>query len=127
MYAIRQIQQVREDRTITVHLPPDFPADRIEVIVLPAEEPSGREEPLDPAVRNFLEMDMSQLSEEQREAHARVVAYLQQEHDPDEPRVFGLFRGWIEVAEDFDAPLPPEIEDLFWGSETDEYGMSIDQ
>ncbi len=33
MYAIRQIQDVHTG-TVTIQLPPDFPADRVEVIVM---------------------------------------------------------------------------------------------
>jgi hypothetical protein len=33
----------------------------------------------------------------------------------------------VHLADDYDAPLSDEIIDLFYGSETDEYGMSLEQ
>ena len=42
---------------------------------------------------------------------ARLVAL---DHDPS-PRVFGTMRGKIRLADDFDAPLPPELLAYFTG------------
>ena len=41
---------------------------------------------------------------------ARLVAV-----EPSQPRVPGLLRGRIEMAHDFDAPLPPDLLALFEG------------
>lgn len=125
MYAIRQIQKV-QGRTVTVELPPDFPADRVEIIVLPAE-PTEVEDLLEPAVQAFLKLDTSGFTEEQRAAYERVKEHIRRGRAPDEPRILGLFEGIVTVADDFDAPLPSEIEDLFWGSETDEYGILLNR
>jgi prevent-host-death family protein len=42
---------------------------------------------------------------------ARLVAL---DYDPT-PRVFGTMRGKIRIADDFDAPLPPELLAYFTG------------
>jgi len=39
--------------------------------------------------------------------HGRAVAKLVAIQPGD--RVFGAFKGRVEIAEDFDAPLPPEV------------------
>ena len=126
MYAIRCIQTV-ENGTVTVHLPPDFPADRVEVIVLPVEEEPPDEKEFPPAVQEFLNTDTSQFTDKQRAAYERAKEHILRGRSPDEPRILGLFEGLAEVPDDFNDPLPKEIEDLFWGSETDEYGISLPQ
>ena len=40
---------------------------------------------------------------------AKLVAY---DHDP-APRVPGSLKGLLQIADDFDAPLPPEVLDRF--------------
>jgi len=46
----------------------------------------------------------------------KPVARLVPIAEPPTPRVFGLFRGLITVADDFDAP-DPELEALFYGED----------
>lgn len=48
---------------------------------------------------------------------------MQRGRQADEPRILGLFAGLAKVSDDFDAPLPDE--DIFWGAETDENGVSM--
>ena len=129
MYAIRQIQQVH-NHTVLVHLPTDFSTDRVEVIIFPiplstAKLPVklGNEAPA--GARRFLTMDTSQFTAVQRQAYNRACAIIRRGRSPDEPRILGLFAGLMEVADDFDAPLPDE--EAFWGQGTDEFGMSLER
>ncbi|MBI3958120.1 MAG: hypothetical protein HY328_04865 [Chloroflexi bacterium] len=125
MQAIRQIAQV-VGRRVTIDLPASFVAEQVEVIVLPAEEAVlPQTEPLAPAVQEFLALDTTAFSPQQRAAYERASTLLRRGRRPDEPRILGIFAGLVEVADNFDAPL--EDEELWWGSETDEYGMSLPQ
>jgi prevent-host-death family protein len=42
---------------------------------------------------------------------ARLVAYVESET----PRHGGMWKGLVHIREDFDAPLPPEIDEAFRG------------
>lgn len=48
-------------------------------------------------------------------------------YSSEQPRQLGLCTGLVEIDNDFDAPLPTELAALFWGSETDEFGISLAQ
>lgn len=123
MQAVRQFAKV-VDHKVTVDLPVHFEARQVEIIVLPAEEAETlQDEPLDPVIKEFLELDTSDFTPEQKEAYDRVVAYIGQGRKEGDPYPLGLFAGFGHVSEDFDAPLPDE--DLWYGSETDEYGISL--
>ncbi len=130
MYAVRQIQNVENGRVI-VQLPADFPAERVEVIVLPAPGLHGDTlSQLDKgamAIQRFVTMDTSHLTAEQMKAYQRASDILRKGRKPDEPLIFGLFEGLGWVDDDFDVPLSDEVIDLFYGSETDEYGISMPQ
>lgn len=41
------------------------------------------------------------------------VARLVPVNNPTQPRTLGQWRGRISIAEDFDAPLPPELAEFF--------------
>ncbi|HRJ44267.1 MAG TPA: hypothetical protein PL105_20410 [Caldilineaceae bacterium] len=115
MQAIRQIMQV-VDRRVTIELPADFAGQQVEVIVQATQPPVNRgDSALDPALRSFLELDTSAYTPAQREAYARASKPLRRGRRPDEPRILGIFAGLVEVADDFDAPLPDE--DLWWGAD----------
>lgn len=43
---------------------------------------------------------------------AQLVAYT----EPVQRRTFGRMRGQIEIADDFDAPLPPDLQAQFEGT-----------
>jgi len=45
----------------------------------------------------------------------KPLAKLVPFHRPPEPRKPGGWEGRIRISEDFDAPLPPEIQDVFEG------------
>lgn len=123
MQAIRQIKVVK-GRTVVVHLPDEFPAtDQVEVIILPAPSQAGGT--LLDAVEQFLTIDTSQFTEDQRRAYAQASVLVQKGRHLDEPRLLGLFAGLVQMADDFDAPLPDE--ELFWGRSTDEQGISLEQ
>lgn len=47
----------------------------------------------------------------------KPLAKLVPLHRPSEPRKPGGWEGRIRISEDFDAPLPPEIEAAFEGRE----------
>lgn len=123
MQAIRQIAQVVGHR-VTIELPSDFAAKTVEVIVLSLEEATnGQATPLDPAVQEFLELDTSAFTPQQLEAYERVVTHIHRERRADEPYPLGLFAGLVEITDDFDAPLLDE--ELWYGADTDEYGVSV--
>lgn len=62
------------------------------------------------------------------EERARLARRLLEERSPEElaaiaakrKAAIGRFAGKIEIAEDFDAPLPPEIQRYFDGEDDDE-------
>lgn len=125
MQAIRQFAQVIDHRVI-IDLPTDFAAEQVEVIVLSAveAEPSTTA-PLHPSISKFLALDTSEFTPEQQAAYERTSILLRHGRRPDEPRILGMFAGLVQVSDDFDDPLPDE--DLWYGSETDEYGISLPQ
>lgn len=47
--------------------------------------------------------------------NGRPVARLVGIHEDEDPRVPGSMRGRIVMADDFDAPLPPELQAYFDG------------
>lgn len=125
MRAVRQFAQVVNNR-VTIDLPSDFATGQVEVIVLSAAEAvEGRLPPHNPAVRAFMKLDTSTYTPEQKAAYDRVVAYIRRGRKAGEPYPLGLFAGLVEVSDDFDDPLPDE--DIWYGSETDEYGISLPQ
>lgn len=129
MEAVRQFHKVTNG-TITIELPVDFSADEVEVIILP-KQPTVNGHPQEPgeleqARQSFLAMDTTNFTSEQMQAFVQSCKRVLT-HKPGDPRLFGLYRGLIWVADDFDAPLPDDIIDLFYGSETDEHGMSLPQ
>lgn len=128
MQALRQFHTA-ENGTITIQLPSDFPTNEVEVIVLPKQPAkNGSYAELDEgqvAIQQFLTMDTSHFTPAQVKAYERTSVLLRKGRKPDEPPIFGLFEGLIEISDDFYDPLPDEIIDLFYGSETDEYGISL--
>jgi len=129
MYAVRQIQHV-QNGTVVVQLPKGFPSQSVEVIILPIQQtitsPNAvKQNEAQVAIHDFLTMDTSHFTPAQQQAYTRSCALIQQGRRPDEPRILGLFAGLGEIADDFNDPLPDE--DLFWGEETDEYGMMLEQ
>lgn len=129
MNILHQIYPVK-DRKIIVELPDSFSAASVEVIVLPLSQPDSHDlfqartnEEKAEAVRQFLERDTTNFTAEQKEAYQQICYRLQQNQSDDSQRVAGLFAGLIQVADDFDAPLPDEA--LFWGERTDEYGVTL--
>ncbi len=154
MNAVRQIHKV-QNGSVTIQLPPDFDVDEVEVIVLPAgaEATSANGSATPPngefidelndegddklggglvsdaeyweAVAGILATDTSHFSEEKKKAFIRTREILLCGRKPGEPPPVDPFAGLVYVADDFDAPLPKEIEDLFYGSESDEYGISL--
>lgn len=113
MQAVRQILKV-QDRAITIHLPADFVAEEVEVIVLPAPAmENGKPDDKGAAIQYLLAMDTSSFTESQLKAYERALEAVRKGRKPNEPRVFGLFEGLIEIADDFDT-LPDEYIDLFY-------------
>jgi hypothetical protein len=128
MYAIRQIQAI-ENGKVVVQLPDDFPADQVEVIILPAQTVNGAAYPkqnqANQALQRFLALDITHFTSDQQTAYQHACAILRKGRQQDEPRIFGLFAGLVTSSADFDTPLPDEIIALFHGSETDEYGVTL--
>jgi len=126
MIALREIHKVENGR-VTIHLPADFPAEQVEVIVLPARTVNGMavyppgEDPAEMAasIQSFLDMDTSHFTSEQHKAYERTCATLRKGRKPDEPRILGLFSGLINVADDFDDPLPGDLLSLFYAGPID--------
>ncbi|MFH1636338.1 MAG: hypothetical protein ABIG63_20325 [Chloroflexota bacterium] len=129
MNAIRQIQQVR-NHTVLVHLPEDFPAKSVEVIIFPTTElpiksKKTKTDKVLAAVHHFFTMDTSQFTAAQRQTYDQACTIIRRGRDSGEPRILGLFAGLMQIADDFDAPLTDE--DVFWGKSTNEYGISLEK
>ena len=128
MQAVRQIQQVKNG-SITVQLPADFPTDEVEVIVLPAQsaykgaEKSDDEDEGIVAIQDFLTIDTAHFSPQQLVAYGQSCHKLRKWLETREGRLIGVFEGLVKIADDFDDA--DDIVDLFYGSETDEYGLSL--
>ena len=129
MNILHQIYPVK-GRKIIVELPESFSATSAEVIILPFTQPDSRHTIRAPAndektavIHQFLTRDTTHFTAGQKEAYQRICQRLQQNQTADLPRLAGLFAGLIQVADDFDAPLPDE--ELFWGKQTDEYGVTL--
>lgn len=116
MEAIRQFHKVANG-VITIHLPVDFAADEVEVIILPKPtmvNGNGYEQDaMQQILQSFQSMDTSTFTTEQIQAYNRTCMLLRKGRKPDEPRMFGLFTGVVEIAEDFNE-LPEEYIDLFY-------------
>ena len=108
-----------------VYLPAEFTANEVEVIITPVKEAgsSAAHTAEEDAIQRLLDLDTSHFTEAQKQAYQRTCQLLRQKRRPDEPRLLGLFEGLFEIGDDFNDPLPDE--GLFWGEETDEYGMTI--
>ncbi|MEZ4705708.1 MAG: hypothetical protein R3A44_00800 [Caldilineaceae bacterium] len=126
MQALRQFHTAKQG-TITIQLPVDFPTTEVEVIVLPktVEGIGDQQDKRQAALQSFLTMDTSHFTPEMQVAYTRTCTQLRQTDNPEAQPTLGLFEGLIETADDIDAPLPDEIVALFYGSETDEYGISL--
>ena len=72
-------------------------------------------------------LDKIDLTAEQQLAYWRACMILRKARQPNDVRIFALFSGLVASTADFDEPLPDEITDLFYGSATDEYGISLPQ
>jgi hypothetical protein len=131
MQVVRQIQKVL-DRTLVVHLPMDFQAEHVEVIILPvqlqreersAAPSSGRQNnhEVSAAIDDFMAAAPIYLTDDERAAYDRVCTVLRHGRRADEPRILGLFAGLLQISDDFDAPLADE--DLYAGIYTDQYGL----
>ncbi len=131
MYAVRQVLRV-EDNKIVLDLS-DFPTEYAEVIVLPAKagdwdtngELSSAESTTEQTIRAIQALDTSRLTEAQRSARERTLTLLAEKPQPGAPRRLGIFDGLVEIADDFNDPLPDE--EIYWGSLSDEYGTSVEQ
>lgn len=131
MYAVRQVVRV-SDNKIVLDLS-DFPAEYAEVIVLPSNgmkwdangEYASAESVTEQTIRAIQAMDTNQMTDEQRAARERTLRLLAEKPQPGAPRRLGIFDGLVEIADDFNDPLPDE--EIYWGSLTDEYGMSIEK
>jgi hypothetical protein len=131
MYAVRQVVRV-SDNKIVLDLS-DFPSEYAEVIVLPSNgtkwdangEHASVESTTEQTIRAIQALDTSQMTEAQRAARERTLLLLAEKPQPGAPRRLGIFDGLVEIADDFNDPLPDE--EIYWGSLTDEYGMSIEK
>lgn len=124
MTTLHQIHKVKDGK-IVVHLPAEFTGNEVEVIITSVKEAdsSTAHTAEEDVIQRLLNLDTSYFTEAQKQAYQRTCQLLRQKRRPDEPRLLGLFEGWFEIGDDFNDPLPDE--GLFWGEETDEYGMTI--
>lgn len=119
---IHQIYPVKDNK-IVIQLPRNLTISQAEVIVLPVieTETSSSEDEVTAVLADFLNMDVSHFSPVEKQAYLRISQVLQQQKAENAPRVAGLFTGLVHVTDDFGAPL--EDEDLFWGVDTNAYGI----
>jgi hypothetical protein len=118
MQIIRAIQKV-EDGKVVLKLPAEFAGEDVEIIVLPVR--SITESPMFPtkvesgkAIQRFLQIDTSGFTQKQLDAYHHADEQIRKGRKPGEPRILGLTGGLVELAEDFNDPLPDE--DLFYSN-----------
>jgi hypothetical protein len=66
-------------------------------------------------IQRFLQIDTSSFTPKQLESYHHAHKQLRKGRRADEPRTLGLTGGLIELAEDFNGPLPNE--DLFYNED----------
>jgi len=117
MQVIRTIQKVEHGK-IVVDMPSEFAGEDVEIIVFSVRD-SG-ESAIQPGavndvIQRFLQIDTSSFTSKQLEAYHHAYEQLCKGRRSDEPRILGLTGGLVELAEDFDGPLPDE--DLFYNGD----------
>lgn len=65
-------------------------------------------------------------SDEQRAAYQQLIVAVKN-FSSDQPRQLGLFSQLVKIHDDFDAPFSKTDIALFWGSLSDEFGLSRSQ
>ena len=75
-------------------------------------------------IRAIQALDTSQMTDEQRAARERTLTLLAEKPQLDALPRLGIFDGLVDIADDFNDPLPDE--EIYWGSLTDEFGVSLD-
>jgi len=131
MYAVRRVLRVKDSK-IVLDLP-DFPSEYAEIIVLPTLKPDQKtnggialaQSESTQAINLIQAIDATHLTQKQMAARERTLALLAEKTLPGAPRRLGIFDGLVEIADDFNAPLPDE--EIYWGSLTDEYGVNTDK
>jgi len=127
MQALRQFHKP-ENGVITVQLPANFDADEVEVIILPkAAVTNGvyhQADHVKRAIGHFLSMDTTDFTSAQLQAYQQNCERLRV-YQPGGMPIYDLYKGLVEFSTNVAEPLPDDITDLFYGSETDEYGMSL--
>ena len=118
MQVIRTIQKVENGKVI-VDLPAEFAGEDVEVIVMSmrgsGDSATQSELATDNALERFLQIDISSFTSQQLEAYHHAHEQRRKGRRSDEPRILGLTGGLVELAEDFDGPLPDE--DLFYSGD----------
>lgn len=116
MEAVRQFHKVTNG-TITIQLPVDFPAEEVEVIILPKQTVvnghGDEHDAMQQILQSFQNIDTSTFTSEQLQAFNRTCMLLRKGRQLNEPRQFGLFAGLVEIADDFN-DLPEDYIDLFY-------------
>lgn len=122
MQFLRTIQKA-QNGTIIIELPAELANEEVEVIVLPMRaisEASTASVPKDKgksdheqatyvrARQRFLNLDTSSFSQQQLDAYHQTRKQLLKGRGEDEPRILGLTSGIVQLAADFNAPLPDE-------------------
>lgn len=131
MYAVRQVVRVADNKIVLDLY--NFPSEYAEVIVLPSNatnwgangEDASVELTTEQTIRAIQALDMSQMTYEQRAARERTLRLLAEKPQPGAPPRLGIFDGLVDIAEDFNDPLPDE--EIYWGALSDEFGTSIER
>ena len=103
---------------------PQLTADELTYLVAHASTLQKRLVPSDTSttlLRQWEQIDTTGWTALQLVARQRILDVIKTPN-VNQTRLLGLGIGLVDCADDFDAPLPSQIEALFWGSETDRYG-----
>lgn len=117
MQVIRTIQKVEHGK-IVVDMPAEFAGEDVEVVVFSVRDSGDsalQHGALNDVIQRFLQVDTSSFTSKQLEAYHRAYEQLRKGRRSDEPRILGLTGGLVELAEDFNRPLPDE--DLFYNGD----------
>lgn len=124
MSATHQIYPVNKSRQVVIQLPPDFQGHEISVSWKPViDKDEQSRQALADLVRGW---NTTGWLTEKLKARDELIEFILTEWDLNGSRVMDMLSPFIEEVDWLTEPLPKEMQDYFYGSLTDEYGMTLE-